>query len=743
MSDADPSIREPDPEQFPALSKLRWRGRTRRIPFVQLMQWSDCGAACLTMVLRYFGREARLEEVRDAIGVTRDGADALSILRGGEYYELRGRGLSLDIDDLRYLPAAAILHWEFNHFVVFERMTKSGVVIIDPALGRRVVPLEKFRRSFTGIALVFEPTEQFEPSSHEGSRLWSYLKQLLGQRHLLGRIITTSVLLRVFALSLPILTGLVVDRVVPRGDRDLLFVVGVGLAGVVAFQFLTQLIRAHLLLQLRTNLDTRMTLGFVDYLVGLPYAFFQRRSAGDLMMRINSNATIREIVTANMLSGLLDGSMVLLYLALIFLFSTGLGALVLVLGVLQVVVFLVARRRYRDLMAEHLETQARAQGYLVQLMAGIETLKASGAEHRGVEHWSNLFVDELNVSLRRGRLAAMVDSVMAGLQGGSPLLVLGYGAIAVINGEMTLGTMLALMTLAIGFLTPLTTLVQSGLQLQLLGGYIERIDDVLTAEPEQQPESVRRAPKLAGRIEVERVSFRYGSQAPWVVRDVSAAIEPGACVAIVGPSGSGKSTLAHLLMGLYRPEEGRILYDGNDLRELDVRSVRRQLGIVPQHPYIFGASVRENIALVDPSASLDRVIDAARQACVDADIAEMPMGYETIVSDGGASLSGGQRQRLALARALVHRPSIVLLDEATSSLDTETERRVMHNLERLRCTRIIIAHRLSTIVNADLIVVMDQGQLVEQGTHEELLARGGTYHDLIAAQTGLGRAQVS
>jgi ATP-binding cassette, subfamily B, bacterial len=394
-------------------------------------------------------------------------------------------------------------------------------------------------------------------------------------------------------------------------------------------------------------------------------------------------------------------------------------------------------------MAEHLETQARAQGYLVQLMAGIETLKASGAEHRGVEHWSNLFVDELNVSLRRGRLAAMVDGIMAALQGGSPLLVLGYGAVAVINGEMTLGTMLALMTLAIGFLTPLTTLVQSGLQLQLLGGYIDRIDDVLTADPEQQPGSVRRAPRLAGRIQVDRVSFRYGTQTPWVVRDVSLEIEPGSSVAIVGRSGSGKSTLANLLMGLYQPEEGRILYDGNDLRELDVRSVRRQLGIVPQHPYIFGASIRENIALVEPSASLDRVIDAARQACIDADIADMPMGYETIVSDGGASLSGGQRQRLALARALVHRPSMLLMDEATSSLDTETERQVMQNLERLRCTRILIAHRLSTIVDADVIIVMDQGRLVEQGNHRELLERRGAYHDLVSAQAGIGGAQVS
>lgn len=737
----------PGPGRFPALRRLAWRGRTPRVPHVQQLEWSDCGAASLAMVLAYHGRQVPLDEVREVTGSGRDGTDARSILRAAAWFGLRGRGLSLGVDAVAYLPPGSILHWELDHFVVFERVarqgTRKGVDIVDPALGRRFVPMEQLGRSFTGVALVFEPTDAFQSGARAGHRALPYLKQVLGHWPLLSRIVLTSLLLRLFALSLPVLTGLIVDRVVPRNDVHLLTVVGAGLGMVVVFQFLSSLIRSHLLLQLRTNLDTRMTLGFLDHLVDLPYAFFQRRSAGDLMMRVNSNTTIRELLTTHTLSGLLDGALVLVYLIVLFAFSARMGGLVLALGLLQLVLLWAARRRYRDLMARQLEAQARSQGYLVQVMAGIETLKTTAAEQRAVERWSNLFVDELNVSLARGRLSALVDGLMATLQGGAPLLVLGYGALLVIDGGMSLGTMLALNALAMGFLLPLSSLVASGLQLQLLGSYIERIDDVLGAEPEQRREGIRPASRLRGRITVDDVSFRHGAHAPMVVRNVSLAIEPGSAVAIVGSSGSGKTTLANLLMGLYRPDEGRILYDGEDLGDLDIRSVRRQLGIVSQHPYIFGASIRENIALVDPGMSMERVIEAAQQACIHDDIMAMPMRYETLLADGGASLSGGQRQRLALARALAHRPAILLLDEATSALDTETERRVMHDLERRACTRIIIAHRLSTIARADAIVVMEEGRLVEHGTHAALLARRGVYHTLVAAQAGLGAVQES
>jgi ABC-type bacteriocin/lantibiotic exporter with double-glycine peptidase domain len=725
---------EPGIDLFPSLARLAQQRRSR-VPFVQQLEWTDCGPACVAMVLKMFGRDVTLDEVREVVGGSgRSGADALSLRRAGEHYGLRARGIPIDIEHLKFLPAGTILHWEFNHFVVFDRLTRRGAEIVDPARGRRTITEAQMRTSFTGVALVFEHTEAFVPQ-RAGSGRWAwYLQQLAGQRHLLTRIIVMSLLLRVFALAVPLLTAVLVDRVIPRADESLLAVVMIGLGGMLLFQIVTSLVRTHLLLQLRTNLDTRLTLGFVDYLARLPFDFFQRHSPGDLMMRVNNNATIREVLTANTLSGLIDGMFVLLYIALILSVDALLGLVTLALGMLQLAVLLVARRRYRDLLVRALDAQARSQSYLVELIAGMSTLKAAAAEGRAVERWSNLYVDELNVSLDRGRTSARVDALMGALTSGSPLVILMLGALRVIDGELGLGTMLAINAIAIGLLAPLASLVSAGLQLQLLGGYMDRVEDVLHTKPEQAGHEAARAPKLTGRVTLQGVSFRYGDRSPLVVRDVSVDIKPGMTVAIVGKSGCGKSTLASLIAGLYRPVEGKILFDGQDLARMDLTSLRRQIGIVFQQPYLFAGSVRTNIALTDPGLPLDRVMAAARTACVHDDIDAMPMGYDTLITSGGSSLSGGQRQRIAIARALVHRPALVILDEATSSLDAETERAVMRELTQLRCTQIVLAHRLSTIAGADQILVMEGGEVVESGTHGELLARGQVYARLIAAQ---------
>lgn len=720
-----------DEDRFPALRKLRFPSTRARVPYVQQLEWSSCGAACLAMVMGFYGRKASVEELRDVVGTGRNGTDAGRLLEGAEHCGMRGRGLKVAVEDLAELPCGAILHWEFNHFVVFERAVRDGIEIVDPARGRRRISTAAVSKAFTGIVLLLQPASGFEPAAGGASRVWNYLSQLLGQRPLLIRIIVTSFLLRFLALALPILTALIVDRVVPRADVHLLGVVGIGLGVVVVFEVLSKLIRAHLLLQLRTNLDTRLTLGFLEHLTRLPYGFFTRRSAGDLMMRVASNTTIREILTSSTLSAMLDGVLVVFYLILIFVIHPQLGFLTLGLGALQVAVYFSARRRVADLMTQDLEAQSRAQGYLVQILAGIGTLKAAGAERRAVQHWSNLFVDELNVALKRGRLSAVIGSVMSVLASGAPLLIMTFGAIQVMNGALSLGSMLALNALAVGFLSPLASLVESGLELQRIGSYVERIDDVLSTPCEQNDAEVARPPKLTGSISVRGLSFRYAPQDPLVLRDINLEIKPGTSVAIVGRSGSGKTTLANLLLGLYSPSEGGIYYDSHNLADLDMTAVRRQLGMVPQNPFIFGRSVRENIALTDPSLSLERTMAAAKLAAVHEEVMSMPMGYETIVSDGGASLSGGQRQRLALARALVAQPAILLLDEATSAIDNTTEKTVLKNLASLQCVRIMIAHRLSTVSAADTIVVLDEGCLVESGTHEELLDAQGHYYDLV------------
>jgi ATP-binding cassette subfamily B protein len=708
--------------------------RRRAIPYIAQAEMADCGAAALAMSLGFHGRHVSLAEMHEATGTGRDGVDALRLAEAATSYGLRARGVATEVEDLNVMPCGTILHWGAAHFVVLESTSRHGVTIVDPMAGRYRVGWPTVEDVYSGVAIMLEPAATFAAGGRRAPGAVHHARRMLSGSTGIGRVLATSVVVRLMALAVPVLTGVVVDQLVPSDDGRLLKIVAAVMVALIGYSMLASFLRAHLLLRLRSRLDVAMTLGFLEHLVDLPYAFFLKRSSGDLMMRLRSNATVREILTTGTLAALLDGTLATVYLILIYALSPVLGALVTVLAVAEVTVLLSARRRNQHLMGEALATEAKSQSYAYEMFSAVETLKAAGAERRAVSHWTNLFVAEMNVSLRQGRLSAAVDTAFHGLALLSPIAVLLVGAYLVGSGQLSLGTMLSLAALAGAFLEPLATLVATALQVQLLGSYMSRIDDVLDTPTETQGRDLRHAPKLTGTVRAEGLTFRYHPHGPPAVDGADLEVSPGEVLAIVGRSGSGKSTMGRLLLGLYAPSAGRVLLDDVDLATLHPRSVRSQIGVVTQNPYIFGLSIRDNLTLGDPGLPLERLESAAALAGIADDIHAMPMGWETPLVDAGASLSGGQRQRLALARALAPQPRILLLDEATSSLDTVTEAQVHANIAGLGCTVIVIAHRLATVIDADRIVVMDAGRVVEVGCHRDLVAADGHYAQLVGGQ---------
>ncbi|HTK10142.1 MAG TPA: peptidase domain-containing ABC transporter [Ktedonobacteraceae bacterium] len=734
----DPHTQGSTPAQGSAPTKKRRFGSLFRRRVTPLMQMSEveCGAACLAMMLQYYGRKTSVAEISDRYGVGRDGLSALSITTAARQSGLRVRAISLRENDFRFVQLPAIVHWEFNHFLIVERWTPKSVEVVDPAVGRHTISGEEFNRGFTGIVLMMEPGAQFErKSTRNRVNLWSYARAYIQRApQILFQVLIVTLLLQLLGLGLPLLTAIVVDQIIPSGTTSLLTILGIGMIFVLLAELIIQILRTLLLIYLQNRVDTYMVPSFMEHLLQLPLKYFQQRSSGDMLTRISSNLTIREIVGTQFISAILDGGTVILYLIILLQQNIQFGLVALGIGLVQALLLFVSRRQMLQLSNRELETIGREQGYTAEMLNGVTTIKAMGFEQRAFQQWANFFSKQLNATLSRTYLSSLISTAMTTMSTLSPILLLWIGAIQVLHGQMQVGTMIALSTLATAFLTPLASLVSSGTEIQIVNSHLARIADVLDAEPEQEIQDSELVQHLHGQIRMERVSFRYDAQTPNVLEDISLNIEPGQKIAIVGQTGSGKSTLGKLMLGLYQPSEGEIFFDGTPLQKLNYQSLRAHCGVVMQDSSIFSGSIKQNITFQDSEIGLKRVEQAARLAALHEDISEMPMGYETFVGEGGNSLSGGQRQRLALARALAHAPSILLLDEATSALDVVTERQVEQNLRQLGCTQIIIAHRLSTIRQADLILVLDQGHIIERGTHQELLEQDGYYAYLIRNQ---------
>lgn len=733
------------PDNDPNLLQSLWEdmrrfvSRRESVPYVAQMSATECGIACLTMVLKYYDCDVSLSDVRKHFDLGRDGVNILHLSQVARHYGLRTKAYSGEPKSLQQLPEPYIVHWKFHHYLVVEEWTDDFIYAVDPAQGRVRFTHEEFSQGFTGVVLALVPGVDFDPelAAQDGDKHhpWrTYVKQffrLKGVRPFIFQVLAASFFIQIVGLILPLFTKILVDSVLPYNLTNLMFAIGIGLILFAVMHLLISYLRSALVLYLQARLDIHMVVGFLEHLYSLPFRFFQTHTSGDLIARTSSNSVIREVLTSHMISVILDGTFVFGYLIILLTQQPLFALIVVAVGLVQMILLVATTRKLHRLTQQDLNAQAETQAYLVETLKGIETLKAFGTEDRALSHWTDLFYKQLNINLKRNHLTALNSVLLGMFRTFSPLLLLWTGGMLVLNGQMTLGTMLALNALAAAFLAPVSTLAGTGQQLQVVGGYLDRITDVLLAPREQTARHEKKAAgDLSGHIQVKNMSFRYNENSPYVLKNIDFQVKPGQRVAIVGPTGSGKSTLIKLLLGFYSPNEGDVLYDDTSLWQYDLTTVRQKMGVVLQDLFLFSGSIRENISFKDPESSMDDIMQVAQLAQIHQEISKMPMAYETLLGEGGIGLSGGQKQRIALARALLTSPQLLILDEATSHLDNVTEDQIEKRLQALACAQVVVAHRLSTIQKADIILVMNEGEIVARGTHDELLESSSYYQDL-------------
>lgn len=715
--------------------------RRHRTPTILQMEAVECGAASLAMVLAYHGRHVSLEALRLLCGVTRDGSKASNLIKAARSFGMTARGFKKEPASLRDMPLPQIVFWNFNHFVVVEGFKDGKVFINDPAMGPRKVDDAAFDESFTGVVLTFERGEDFRPGGAPPSVIAALRRRFVGLREAVIYLVMVGLALVVPGLVIPVFSSVFVDKFLVGGMEGWLKPLLIGMVLTAFLRMALTWLESYYLLRVQTHIALSSASKFFWHVLRLPVEFFTQRSPGEISARVSLNDHVATLLSSDLARAVLSVITALFFVFLMFSYDVVLTCVSIAVVSINLLALRLIARRTEELSQKLSIDAGKVMGASMNGLLLMETVKSSGSESDFFSRWAGYQAKYVVAEQEVASVGMLLGSLPGLLSAINVVLVLGLGGLRVIDGYLSLGQLVAFQSLVASFIGPVTVLVGLGSKLQEAKGDMRRLDDVMQypqdpwtsqSRPSNQP-GQQAVPKLDGLVALHNVEFGYSRTDPPLIRGISLTLRPGQRVAIVGPSGCGKSTVSKLVMGLYKPWSGDILFDGNPRESIGRYEFTNSVAMVDQDVVMFEGSVRDNLTLWDRHVAEADLMQAARDACIDDVIRSRPGAYDAKIEEGGRNLSGGQRQRLEIARALTGNPRVLVLDEATSALDAETEKIIDDNLRRRGCACLIIAHRLSTIRDADEIIVLDRGAVVERGTHDSLMqSDSGFYRRLVS-----------
>lgn len=717
--------------------------RRVKTPTVVQMEAIECGAACLGMILGYYEKYITLEELRVACGVSRDGVSALSILQAAQKYELFCEGYKVELEELYDLPLPLIAHWNFNHFVVIEGFSKHYVYINDPSSGPLRISYKELDGSFTGLALIFEKRPEFKKSGSPESGFKLILERMKNFKVSLLFLILTGIAAIFPKLAMPAFTQIFIDNILTKQSSTwsgwTLFAMAVAMALAALFSFLQSFAASRLTIEMSINFSSN----FLRHLMYLPLSFYYQRLTGEVANRINLNDNISDTVAQKLIGMFIDAFSTVLFGIVMFYYDPFIALFGILMTLCNLGLMRYLYRKWIDAYAYYQKAIGKSYAYSISSLQSIETIKATTIESKIFSKWAGYYTKTSNSVQQIARnqvYGGIIPSFLAAL---TSVVIIGVGSWRVINGNLTIGMLMALQILMQNFMGPIVRLVSSLQSIQFVIVDFNRVNDVLKnplekrlMQEENNPltPQFQKSPKLGGYLELKNVSFRFNPFSDLILNDINFTLEPGKTVALVGPTGCGKSTTVKIIGGLVYPLQGEVLFDRIKREKLPREVITNSLAIVEQEPFLFAGTVKENLTLFEGFVEEDILIQAAEDACIHEMIISRLGGYEMKLENEGTNLSGGQRQQLEIARALIKQPTLLVLDEATSNMDSDTELKIFQNIRRRGCACVIIAHRLSTIRYCNEILVMDNGKIVQRGNHDELMSLEGMYKQLNEAE---------